>query len=190
MSLEQTNWHVITGGPGTGKTLLINMLAERGFHTVPEAARAIIDEGLAKGLTLEQIRGNENAWQAKILRRILDTEAAINPSALTFFDRGAHDGLAFLDVKEVEPGDYWRELTDNERNPYYRTVFLLEPLPEFEHDYARTENAEITNRLTEITNNVYSKFGMEPIRIPFMSPEERLDRIFSHLGLPVATLVQ
>lgn len=181
--MSHTNWYVITGGPGTGKTRLIAMLADLGYATVPEAARAIIDEGLARGETLEQIRGDENAWQQKILRRILDTEAALDPKSLMFFDRGAHDGLAFLKSKEVTPGSYWQELTNHPRKPYYQAVFLLEPLPTFEHDYARTENADITKLLTELTAEVYAQFGMEPIRIPFMPPEKRLELILSHAGL-------
>ena len=32
----QTNWHVITGAPCSGKTTLIDQLADKGFHTVPE----------------------------------------------------------------------------------------------------------------------------------------------------------
>ena len=76
--MTQTNWHVITGGPGTGKTLLINMLAKLGYATVSEAAREIIDHGLAKGQTLQQIRGNEQEWQSKILAHILKTESNLD----------------------------------------------------------------------------------------------------------------
>ncbi|MBX6334856.1 ATP-binding protein [Candidatus Saccharibacteria bacterium] len=180
--MNQTNWYVITGGPGTGKTRLITMLADLGYGTVPEAARTIIDEGLARGETLEQIRGDETAWQHKILRRILDTETALDPKALLFFDRGAHDGLAFLKLKGIMPDSYWQELIDHPRKPYYKMVFLLEPLPAFEHDYARTENAEITRQLTELTAEVYAEFGMEPIRIPYLPPEERLKLILSHVS--------
>jgi predicted ATPase len=35
----QTNWHVITGASSSGKTTLIDLLADRGFQTVPEAGR-------------------------------------------------------------------------------------------------------------------------------------------------------
>ena len=33
---ETTNWYVITGGPSTGKTTLINMLKEEGYNTTIE----------------------------------------------------------------------------------------------------------------------------------------------------------
>ena len=35
----QTNWHVITGASCSGKTTLIDQLADKGFQTVPEVAR-------------------------------------------------------------------------------------------------------------------------------------------------------
>ena len=184
--MTQTNWHVITGGPGTGKTLLINMLAKLGYATVSEAAREIIDHGLAKGQTLQQIRGNEQEWQSKILTHILKTESNLDIKKPTFFDRGAHDGLAFLKLKGVTPGAHWQPITSNNRQPYYKTVFLLEPLPNFEHDYARTENAQITQRLNDLTAQIYSRLGMQPILIPFLSPGERLALILSHLQLPKA----
>lgn len=179
----QNNWYVITGGPGTGKTVLINMLAERGYRTVPEAAREIFDEGLAKNQTLQQIRGDEQPWQHKILTRILKTESSIDPKALTFFDRGAHDGLAFLKLKGITPGAYWQPLLNSKQKPYYKTVFLTEPLGQFEDDYMRTENAEINKRLTELTEQVYIEAGMRPIRVPAMPPEDRLAFILKHLGL-------
>ena len=38
----QTNWHVITGAPCSGKSTLIDQLANHGFQTVPESARLYI----------------------------------------------------------------------------------------------------------------------------------------------------
>ena len=36
--------YVITGGPGIGKTTVIEILSSRGYEIVPEAARIIIEE--------------------------------------------------------------------------------------------------------------------------------------------------
>src|SRR5690606_30859744 len=40
----KNNLFIITGGPGVGKTALLNALSSDGFRVVPEAARAIIRE--------------------------------------------------------------------------------------------------------------------------------------------------
>jgi predicted ATPase len=39
----QTNWHVITGAACSGKTTLIDQLAEKGFRTLPEIGRVYVE---------------------------------------------------------------------------------------------------------------------------------------------------
>ena len=45
------NFYVITGGPGAGKTSVLENLASKGYGYIPETARQIIRERLSKGLT-------------------------------------------------------------------------------------------------------------------------------------------
>lgn len=40
---------VVTGGPGSGKSSLIDAMAQRGFRTMPEAGRAIIRDQIRIG---------------------------------------------------------------------------------------------------------------------------------------------
>ena len=47
MSVDPDRFVVITGGPGAGKTTLIDRLAAAGFGAKPEAGRAIIQDQLA-----------------------------------------------------------------------------------------------------------------------------------------------
>ncbi|MFR7812382.1 MAG: AAA family ATPase, partial [Butyricimonas faecihominis] len=42
--IYKPNFFVITGGPGVGKTTLLEALAKQGFPYVPEVAREIIRE--------------------------------------------------------------------------------------------------------------------------------------------------
>lgn len=175
----QTNWHVITGGPGTGKTVLIDLLSHRGFKTVPEAAKEIIDEGLAQGKTIADIRGDEHVWQAKILQRILANEDSTPAEQLTFFDRGAQDGLAHLQYYNLTPRDEWNDIKYG--NPY-KTVFLLEPLEDVAVSYHRKEDIEFTRRITGMMRDVYVRAGAVPILVPALPPEERLQLILAHAG--------
>ena len=55
----QTNWHVITGAACSGKTTLIDLLADKGFQTEPETARQYIDREMARGQTLDEIFESE-----------------------------------------------------------------------------------------------------------------------------------
>ena len=51
----QTNWCVLTGAACSGKTTTVDLLADRGYQTVPEAARPMIEREIAKGQTLEEV---------------------------------------------------------------------------------------------------------------------------------------
>lgn len=47
--MKSTYFYIITGGPGVGKTALIEELNRQGFSTVPEDARRIIKEQIDLG---------------------------------------------------------------------------------------------------------------------------------------------
>ena len=51
---------VITGGPGVGKTTLLNALSTNGYKTIPEAARTIIREETS-------LNGDALSWKNKQL---------------------------------------------------------------------------------------------------------------------------
>ena len=55
----KTNWNVITGGPCTGKTTVVDLLAKRGYKTTIEHARHYIDTQKIKGKTIEEIKENK-----------------------------------------------------------------------------------------------------------------------------------
>jgi hypothetical protein len=59
----QTNWHVITGAPSSGKSTLIDQLADQGFQTVPEIARQYFERERAKGRTINEVHADPAALQ-------------------------------------------------------------------------------------------------------------------------------
>ncbi|HCS29047.1 MAG TPA: hypothetical protein DIW43_16440, partial [Spongiibacteraceae bacterium] len=85
---------VITGGPGGGKSTLLDALAERGYRIAPEAARRLIKKRLAEGLA-------SRPDPVTFARAILDSDraqyrAATDHDGTTFFDRGVLDALYML----------------------------------------------------------------------------------------------
>ena len=46
---------MITGAPCCGKTTLIDLLADKGFQTVPEVGRQYVEGELARGRALDEI---------------------------------------------------------------------------------------------------------------------------------------
>jgi len=63
--MQQTNWHVITGAPCSGKTSVICELERLGHPVVHEAARAYIDKELEKGKTMARIKADISASVSK-----------------------------------------------------------------------------------------------------------------------------
>src|SRR5580704_19697438 len=87
---------VITGGPGSGKSTLVDALAGHGLCTMPEAGRAIIEDQVAIG-------GNALPWSDRqaFAELMLSWEmrsyrAALNLSGRVIFDRGIPDVAGYL----------------------------------------------------------------------------------------------
>lgn len=169
-------WYVITGAPSSGKTTLINSLAKIGYHTVPEAARTLIDREMKEGKTLEDIRKNEIEFQRKVLEIKIKTEKELPKNKIVFFDRGIPDTIAYFNLYDSNI----EEVLNLCKEKNYRKIFLLENLL-FEKDYARVENDERANKLQSLLRKAYSDLGYEIIDIPVMPVEKRLEIILSNI---------
>jgi len=91
----RTNWNVITGGPCTGKTTVVEMLSERGYKTTIEHARHYIDTQKIKGRTVEEIRANKRQFQLSVLEMQVEEEAELDPKDVVFLDRALPDAMAY-----------------------------------------------------------------------------------------------
>lgn len=165
MLAKSNNWYVITGGPSSGKTTLLAELEKLGHITVPEAARTYIDREIAKGFSIEQIRKDEKKFQEEVAKLKIEIESLHPKDVLTFFDRGMHDSLAYMRHYAYELDDWIKAALDNAS---YQKVFLLDPLPVFEQDYARTEDEAFTGTITDLLHASYADAGMKPIKVPVL----------------------
>ena len=101
----QTNWHVITGTVCSGKTTLIDQLADQGFQTVPEGARLYLERLRAGGQTTEEISKNLAALQPGIVDMQLRIEGELRATDITFLDRAVPDCLAWWRVYGLNPNE-------------------------------------------------------------------------------------
>lgn len=168
------NWYVITGGPSSGKSTLLNILGEEGYATFEEAARLVIDEGLAAGKTVEEIRADEKSFQEAVLERKIQVEASHDKTLLTFFDRGMHDTLAYYRFYGWAIDKKTKKALIEAK---YKSMFLLSPLSFFEKDYARTEGREFAVQLHDLLKEAYEAYNIPVIEVPDASPEERIQFI-------------
>lgn len=171
------SWCVLTGGPCAGKTTLINALQEKGYRTIPEAARMYIEQGLAQGKAISQIRADEVAFQREVLRMKMFMEAALPRDERIFFDRGMHDSVAYFDMHGVAADE---ELAAAVSRARYEKAFLLDIVP-YVPDGARTETLEQAKHIHERLGRVYAEVGIPVIQVPVLPVPERMQYILDCL---------
>ena len=171
-----TNWHVITGGPCSGKTKVIEYLAFLGYAIVPEAARILIDLEISKGKTIKEIRFDEVEFQRETLKMKIEAENRMPPKKIIFFERGIPDSIAYYCIC----GEDSAFVIKTSQKRKYKNIFLLEQLP-FKKDYARVENEKLSCDLNKLLYGAYSKLEYNVIRVPSKSIKERAEFILSKI---------
>ncbi|MBM7505810.1 ATP-binding protein [Agromyces aurantiacus] len=172
-----SNWYVITGGPSSGKTTTVDLLARRGYRTAIEQSRHYIDLQRLGGRSVADIRSRQVEFQRNVLDLQLAQEAALDPDEIVFLDRGLPDSLAYYRFLGLEPDARLLEALAHLR---YRKAFILSLLP-LHPDYARTEDASAQRRIHDLLLEVYSELPIPLVEVPAVGPEERADYILSRL---------
>ncbi len=173
----KTNWYIITGGPSTGKSKTIDHLAFLGYLIRPEVARILIDNEMSKGKTLSEIRGDNKKFEDEIVNIKIECEENAPKNDLIFWERGMPDSIVYL--KDC-CGDHAKALKESMKYKY-KGIFILDILPTYEKDYARTEDSNKAKEIHEALYNVYIDFGYNVIRVPVMTISERAKYILNHI---------
>jgi len=172
---------VITGGPGTGKTSVIKLIAKK-YPIAPESARLILERNkIFRGKDAAQARGinfQEAIWDLEL--KHYKNALSLNHRKFAFFDRGYFDGFAYLHLSNIkEPIE--RVFQGNQIK--YDYVFILDPLPEkfYENDGKRSESYMESLKIHKLIIKAYAKFGYKVIRVPFDSVENRAKFILRNI---------
>lgn len=173
----KTNWYVVTGGPSTGKTTVINLLHNRGYQTAIEHARHYIDTQKSKGKSVEEIRQNKRKFQLGVLDMQIEQENSLSPEDIVFLDRAIPDALAYYQFLEL---DFDKELIEAMNNVSYKKIFILDRLP-LVNDYARTEDKTAQEKIHAFITKVYESLPFPVIHVPVLSPKERVGFILKNL---------
>jgi len=166
---------VLTGGPGVGKTTLLERIGTAGYSIVREAARDIIDEQLRLGTDLLPWK-DQPAFQRRVLALQLERERTAN-GPVVFLDRGIPDGIAYLRAQGLS---VFRELLEHARGRY-AVAFLVEPLNGYHSDPVRREDQDVAARLHLVVEATYRDLGYDLVRVPAVSVEERSAFVIEHL---------
>lgn len=173
---RQTRWCVITGAPCSGKTTVINALEKIGCRVVPEAARSLIDDQLARGLSFTEIRSNALVFERHILMKKIQTERQLPVDEMIFLDRAVPDSIAYFIQAGLDPD----EPTKATRKLKYRRVFFLDRLS-YTTDSVRMEDDTTAASLEVTLKKSYVGLGYHLIRIPVLPVDLRVDLILQHV---------
>lgn len=184
MSLQRI---VITGAPGTGKTVVIKELENLGYHCYHEIIRSMTAEAKKVETTQKQVSNplvfvnDPLAFNKALLdgrtAHFLDSQSLKVP--LCFFDRGIPDVLAYMDFFKQDYPDTFKIVGNKHR---YDKVFILPPWKSiYISDNERMESFEEAEELHNYLFNTYQYFGYTPIVVPKTSIALRTEFILENL---------
>ena len=175
------SFHVITGGPGSGKTTLIDALAEAGFARTIEAGRAIIQDQTAIDGPALPTRDPVLFAELMLSWELQSYRSAQAQDGPVFFDRGVPDiaGYYRLIGKTVPP----HVTAATERFRYNRRVFAAPPWPEiFDQDAERKQTFDEAVRTFEAVTGAYRDFGYELVLLPLAPVSQRVAFVRDAIG--------
>lgn len=173
---KNVNYFILTGGPGSGKTAILNELACRGYLTVPETARAIIQKQYAEGGNATH-NGDRCRFRDLMLEQsITDYKKMLTEEHAVFFDRGIPDLYGYSKA-------FCNEISANAvqaiaQYRYNKTVFFFPPWQEiYENDEERKQDFQEALFTYKAIKEAYSYCNYQTVEVPKISIKERADFI-------------
>ncbi|MFB9136319.1 AAA family ATPase [Vibrio olivae] len=168
---------IISGGPGAGKTTLIEYLAHRGFHTFSEVPRQLIE------VQSQRVDGilpwhDLPAFAQLCLDAMCQHKQQAEALPLAFFDRAIGDICGYLTLGGFTPDEAYLQASQD----YYPQVFVCRPqaaiyVQDEIRPYPFEQALDIHRQLVQS----YQVLGYEVVEVPWASVEQRSEFILSYV---------
>ncbi|VVB82013.1 Dephospho-CoA kinase [uncultured archaeon] len=162
---------VLTGGPCSGKSTVLEELAKKGYSVLRETAKEIVAKRKDIPISKQESEIRQDMIFNEQLKKEEEAEKGIG---VLFLDRSLIDGLGYSVLYEGENSleKYFPKILGRK----YHKIFLFERLP-FSSQGFRPETNEEAKKIHDAMDSIYKRFGYEPISVPKMSVEERVNFI-------------
>ncbi|KTC95849.1 ATPase [Legionella geestiana] len=182
---EKPNYFLFTGGPGAGKTTVIEKLRQSGYHTVPEAARNIIRQQRKTGGNATH-DGDRMTYVELMLRQSLkDYRENLLTVSAVFFDRGIPDLYSYS--KRFCGGVPSAVEQAIMQFRYHPLAFVFPPWPEiYCHDEERKQSRDEAIETWHAVKEGYAACGYITVTVPKLPIEERAAFILTLTQSPKA----
>ena len=172
---------VLIGGPGTGKTTVLNALKKKGFYCFDEVSRAVTIEAQQKGI--EQLFLTKPLLFSEMLlkgREEQYLEANQIKKDVVFFDRGIPDVYAYLNYFKTK---FPHIFIEKSKTYKYDLIFHFSPWAAIHTtDNERYETFEEAITIDSFLTKSYLELGYKLINVPFGSVNERTSFIINSIS--------
>lgn len=177
---------VISGGPGSGKSTLIDALALLGYAHTVEAGRSVIQAQLASGGRALPWDDRQAFAKQMLKHDVRSYRAAQRQPGPVLCDRGIPDIVGYLQLEQLPVSGCLLHAAKTFR--YHRRIFIAPPWPEiYRQDTERKQSFEIAEQTWRAMLSVYRSLDYELIDIPFDSVAARVRFMQEHIGPPPET---
>ena len=171
---------VITGGPGTGKSTVIDELHKRNFDCMFEISREVTvkaqNEGINQLFLTQPLLFSELLLKGRVDQYI---EASKKECDFVFFDRGIPDVHAYMNYISIDYPELYIEKSNFYR---YDFIFLMPPWEEiYITDNERYENFEQALAIHNHLERTYKLLDYPIIEVPKGTVDERIAFILDQI---------
>lgn len=171
--------YIITGGPGFGKTTLVQELKKSGFNSGEELSRDFIIEQMKTG-------GKFLPWENRLgyseimLQKRINQYEEISEEEISFLDRGIPDLIAYMIKDGIEVPEFYYDAA--KKYKYNDIVFLTPPWKDiYKNDNERKETFEEAEIIHDTIKNTYQSIGYVCLDVPKESVKERVEFILGEI---------
>ncbi|KVV42943.1 ATPase [Burkholderia ubonensis] len=164
---------VVTGGPGSGKSTLIDALERAGFARSQEAGRGVIRDQLAVDGPALPWRDRSAFAELMLGWEMRSHHLARQARGPVFFDRGVPDVIGYLRLSGLAVPAHAEAAARRFR--YHRRVFIAPPWPDiYTQDAERRQDFAEAVRTCDAMVECYASYGYRLIELPRASVKARV----------------